>query len=219
MLSTLLALLPPASPQARPAETPVLALVGATVFDGTGNPPIPDATILVAGERLRAVGPRGEVDVPAGAEVQEVKGKFVLPGLIDGHVHFFQSSGLYARPDFLDIADHPYAKTVAAIREKPAPYLFAYLRAGVTSVVDFGGFSWIFDLRDRSDEDPGSPRIAASGPLLGTYVAPPLQIDGEPIWDLRDEKAGRALVAKLAPRKPDLVKIWFVVWRAEEFEA
>ena len=219
MLPTLLALLLQASPPATQAETSVLALVGATVFDGTGGPPIPDATVLVAGSRLRAVGPRGEVDVPAGAQVEEIAGKFVLPGLIDGHVHFFQSGGLYARPDFLEVPDHPYAKTVASIREKPAPYLTAYLRAGVTSVVDVGGFSWIFDLRERSEDDPGSPRIAASGPLLGTYVAPKLQIDGEPIWDLRDEESARALVERLAPRKPDLVKIWFVVRQADGFEA
>ncbi|HET6202419.1 MAG TPA: amidohydrolase family protein [Planctomycetota bacterium] len=196
-----------------------LALVGASVFDGTGKPPIPDATILVEGGRVRAVGRRTEVKVPEGAEVVDLAGKFVIPGLIDGHVHFFQSSGLYARPDFLEVPDHPYAKTVESIRKNPAPYLSAYLRAGVTSVVDFGGFSWIFDLRDRSDADPGSPRIAASGPLLGTMVIGKLQLDGEPIWDLADEEGGRALIERLAPRKPDLVKIHFILRPDRPFPA
>jgi imidazolonepropionase-like amidohydrolase len=70
-----------------------MALVGATVVDGTGASPVPNATVLVRGDRIAQVGRRDEVAVPDGAAVYDVSGKFVLPGLIDVHVHYFEWMG------------------------------------------------------------------------------------------------------------------------------
>ena len=53
-------------------QTGVTALVGATVIDGTGNTPRGEAAVLVSGERIRAVGPLGEVVIPEGARVVDV---------------------------------------------------------------------------------------------------------------------------------------------------
>src|SRR5262245_62140686 len=76
------------SPQgARAPEKAALALIGATVIDGTGGPPIPDAVVIVEGDRIVAVGPRARVSVPPGALRREVAGLTILPGLIDSHVH------------------------------------------------------------------------------------------------------------------------------------
>jgi imidazolonepropionase-like amidohydrolase len=66
--------------------TPV-ALVGGTVIDGTGREPLADAVVVVRGGRIEAVGPRGEVEVPRGAEEIDVTGRYVIPGLIDAHAH------------------------------------------------------------------------------------------------------------------------------------
>ena len=63
------------------------AIVGATIIDGNGGPPIQDGTIVVQGERITAVGPRSTVQVPSGARVIPGAGKFVTPGLIDTNVH------------------------------------------------------------------------------------------------------------------------------------
>jgi imidazolonepropionase-like amidohydrolase len=57
------------------------------VFDGTGRDPVPDATIVVEGERIAAVGPRAAVAVPPGAETVDLGDRFVLPGLVDAHTH------------------------------------------------------------------------------------------------------------------------------------
>jgi imidazolonepropionase-like amidohydrolase len=65
----------------------VIALVGATVIDGTGAPPAPDQTILIEDERITAVGP--EVVVPDNAAVLDVTGTTVIPGLIDMHGHMY----------------------------------------------------------------------------------------------------------------------------------
>src|SRR3954467_15838446 len=65
----------------------VVAIVGATLIDGNGGPAIPDATIVVRGKRITAVGPRATVKVPAGARVVDGTGKFATPGFIDTNVH------------------------------------------------------------------------------------------------------------------------------------
>jgi imidazolonepropionase-like amidohydrolase len=63
------------------------AYVGATLWDGTGAPVINDAVIIVNGARIEAIGPPDLVKVPRGADVRRMDGKWIIPGLIDSHVH------------------------------------------------------------------------------------------------------------------------------------
>ena len=79
------------------AQDRVLVLEGGTLIDGTGGPPLVDAVVVVEGTRITAVGTRGTVSYPAGAEVVRLTGQTILPGLIDGHVHLRE----YQPPMFL----------------------------------------------------------------------------------------------------------------------
>ncbi|UCG85226.1 MAG: hypothetical protein JSW71_14965 [Gemmatimonadota bacterium] len=63
------------------------AYVGATVFDGTGAPPILDGVIIVGDGRVEQVGPPDLVKPPRGALEIRLDGRWVIPGLIDAHVH------------------------------------------------------------------------------------------------------------------------------------
>src|SRR4051794_27440764 len=63
---------------------------GATVITGTGGPAIRNAAIVIEGGRIRDIGPRNELRVPNNAQVVDARGKWVIPGLIDAHVHFSQ---------------------------------------------------------------------------------------------------------------------------------
>src|SRR5262245_20731274 len=81
----------------------VIVVQGATVITGTGSPAIRNVTVLIENGRVSAVGPRNEVRVPGNAQVVVARGKWVMPGLIDAHVHFSQSGGLYTRPDVIDL--------------------------------------------------------------------------------------------------------------------
>ncbi|MDO8700104.1 MAG: amidohydrolase family protein [Deltaproteobacteria bacterium] len=65
----------------------VLVVQGGKLIDGTGRPPIDNSVIVIQAGKFQAVGRSGEVAIPAGAEVIDVKGKTVLPGFIDGHGH------------------------------------------------------------------------------------------------------------------------------------
>ena len=75
------------------AQTRPIAVVGGTLIDGTGRPPVEDAVVVFAGGRIQEVGKRGEVTMPRGAQVIDAKGKTILPGLIDGHCHYWEWLG------------------------------------------------------------------------------------------------------------------------------
>jgi imidazolonepropionase-like amidohydrolase len=64
-----------------------LVITGATVITGTDRAPIKDGVILIEGDRIRQVGARGQVEIPAGADVLDASGKFIIPGLGDMHNH------------------------------------------------------------------------------------------------------------------------------------
>src|SRR5262245_58131914 len=64
-----------------------LVVQGGTLIDGTGRPPVENAVIVIEAGRFKAVGRTGEVAVPEGAEIVDVRGNTILPGFIDGHGH------------------------------------------------------------------------------------------------------------------------------------
>ena len=70
-----------------------LLIQGGTLIDATGRPPLQDAVIVIEGDRINAVGKRGEVAIPRGSRVIDVKGKTLLPGFIDGHCHLLDFVG------------------------------------------------------------------------------------------------------------------------------
>ena len=197
---------------AQPApDRPSLAIVGATVV-APGGATTPDATVLVVGSRIEAVGPSSRVKVPAGATRLEAKGAFVVPGLVDAHVHFFQSGGLYTRPDGFDLrAFRAYPEEQRLIREHLDDTLARFLRNGVTSVADLGGGFWGFDVRDRARDNPHAPRVAMTGPLISSVTRRELDLGDPPVIQCSTPEEARALVRREAERKPDYIKIWFIV--------
>ncbi|HZA13710.1 MAG TPA: amidohydrolase family protein [Myxococcaceae bacterium] len=194
-------------PEARRAT---LAFRGALVrADGTV---LSDAVVLVHGDRITGVGSAAEVTVPEGTPVVGGPDKWIVPGLIDAHVHFFQSGGMYTRPDILDLtARRPYAEERAIIRAA-LPRTFArYLRSGVTAVVDVGGPMWNFEVRRAAAGHALAPRVAAAGPLLSSAARPQMALDDPPILQVTDPARARALVREMKPQQPDLVKLWWIV--------
>src|SRR5699024_5391380 len=71
----------------RMSHSDIQAYVGATAIDATGAPPRPDQTVVVVGRMITAVGPAIEVPLPTGARVHDVRGRHLIPGLADMHVH------------------------------------------------------------------------------------------------------------------------------------
>src|SRR2546426_5265902 len=168
----------------RAAETSIIAIVGATVIHPDRDLPsaiAPDSTLIIAGRRIESIGPAGSTAVPAGATRIDGHGKWVVPGLIDSHVHFFQSGNLYTRPDVADFnAWMPYAREVERNKARLATTFKVWLASGVTSVVDIGGPVWNFEMRDAALASPAAPRGAGAGPLISLVGPGELGLGGPP---------------------------------------
>jgi imidazolonepropionase-like amidohydrolase len=197
--------------QTEPQQATTTAFIGATVFTATGATPLPDAVVLVNGDRIAAVGPRDQMAIPPQASVIDVTGKWIIPGLIDAHVHFFQSGGLYTRPDVIDLRRiRPYAEEIAALRRDLPATLARYIASGVTSVIDMAGPDWIFDLRSREYTRGVAPRVLLTGPALAPQLPPGLDGEHAPGIVVRTPAQAREAVKRLLVARPDILKIWFV---------
>ncbi len=202
-----------------PTSGPAMkAIIGATVVD-PGGARIPDAVVLLKGDRIEEIGPRATMKIPKGAERVEAAGQFLVPGYIDAHVHFFQSGGLYTRPDGFDLrVHHPYAKDQKAIRAGLQDTFARYLRCGVTSVADVGGPMANFEVRELAAKSDRAPRVASAGPLISSVSRDALDLGDPPIVKCATADEAIALIRREAEWKPDFIKIWYVVTPEETVE-
>jgi imidazolonepropionase-like amidohydrolase len=188
------------------------ALVNGTLIDPGAGKVVPNALVIIEGDHISVVGDQ-TTDFPRkGAQIVDCKGKFILPGYIDTHVHFFQSGDIYTRPDAVDLTSvRPYKDEVAWIKRNLPDALGRYIRCGITSVVDVGGPFWNFEARRIANSTAKAPRVAAAGPLISSVSRPQLDLGDPPIVQIDTPEQGRELVRKLAAQHPDYVKIWYIV--------
>lgn len=135
------------------------ALVNCDIFVGTTDKLIKDGVIIVKNDLISDIGKSSEVDIPSNAEIIDLKKGFVMPGLIDAHLHLqgFRS-GDFVKEPLLTPFGVFVARAVSDAR--------SLLDAGYTTVVDAGGLVALH-LREAINE--GSvvgPRIVAAGPAL-----------------------------------------------------
>lgn len=188
----------------------ITAFTGGTLIIGNGEV-IEDGTLIIRGDSILAVG--GAVEIPEGAEVVEVNGKFVMPGLVDAHVHFGQTGFVDSRPDALDVRDSiGFDSLQARLQLDPDRYFMAYLGSGVTSVYDVGGYLWTLDMQQPSESNPESPRIAAAGPLLTPVPQEYLETFNTPaqqqLLELRSPDFGRRVVQQNTALGATGIKLW-----------
>jgi imidazolonepropionase-like amidohydrolase len=155
-----------------------VALVGATLIDGSGGPALPDAAIVVRRGRIESVGARSGFQLPKKTREIDVSGRWIIPGLIDAHSHLGPSAS-WARP--------------------------RYLAWGVTTLRDVhGGIISIAQLRKRSSvATPEGPRVYAAGAMidgLPTTYPDAIGVSGE-----RDARKG---VDKLVTAGAELIKVY-----------
>jgi imidazolonepropionase-like amidohydrolase len=182
------------------ADKPTLALVGGQVIDGYEGPPIPDGVVLIAGERIVAVGRRDEVPVPAGTTVIDTEGMSVLPGLMDMHVHLMiLGHSDYERWDKTYMAR--FRDEIMPIAAKPL------LTSGVTTVRDLGApLEDILHVKRRIEkgEIPG-PRVFVSGPFIQHH--PYFEYESFVRWGVDGPDDARAKVQKVIDAGVDFVKL------------
>ncbi|MEW5900273.1 MAG: amidohydrolase family protein [Acidobacteriota bacterium] len=109
-------------------EPVVIALVGGTLIDGNGGSPLPNAVVLIEGQKIKAVGSAAATKIPDKARKIDVSGRWILPGLIDCHIH---TTYPYNETEFF--TDTESLATLRALH-----VMDMYLRSGVTSIRDVG---------------------------------------------------------------------------------
>lgn len=149
-----------AQPSAANGKAPVTALTGGTLIDGNGGPPVAGAVVLVQGSKILRAGPASTVNIPADADRIDVRGKYILPGFIDCHIH----------------ATWPFNETQALTDDDASTTLRAiflmdlYLKAGVTAMRDVGSNVPSMRALSRAQEEGfvDSIRLFACGALITT---------------------------------------------------
>ena len=137
-------------------------LLGATLIDGTGSPPMPDTAVLVNDDgSINAVGPQEAAAFPPDAEIINISGMTLLPGLIDCHDHLV-SHGY----DLVGRWGLNEPKTVQTIRT--AKVLEQTLLTGYTTIRDAGWLDAGFKLAVEEGLIPGPRLIVATGPISPT---------------------------------------------------
>jgi imidazolonepropionase-like amidohydrolase len=159
LLAVFLALPLLAAPSLLAADDKPIAIVHGTLIDGLGGPPVGDATIILRGATIEYAGPARGASVPSDARIIDAKGRTVMPGLADLHVH------LQGAWDGIAVDLLGYQR-----------YFNSLLYAGVTTILDTGNYQpWVLQL--RQEQTAGrllAPRIYCVGAMLdGTDPAWP----------------------------------------------
>jgi imidazolonepropionase-like amidohydrolase len=129
-----------------PAPDPSIAIIRANLWDGTGRGPVANAVTLIRGDRILCAGAAGECPVPARARIIDAHGQWLIPGLIDSHVHLlFLTQGSATEELSLDLRD--------------------LLAQGVTTVRDMGTNP--AELLSRVHALPAAPRVYAMQLVAG----------------------------------------------------
>ncbi|HXG58696.1 MAG TPA: amidohydrolase family protein [Thermoanaerobaculia bacterium] len=195
----------------RGTPPPPRAITGATLIDGRGGAPVPNANVVIRNGQIDCAGPPAVCPLPGGIDVFDARGLWITPGLVDAHVHFSQSGWADGRPDALDVRpSHPYEKTVADLEAHPERFARSHLCSGVTSVFDAGGYPWTLRLAERFRGDTLAPNVAAAGPLLSTrdhWLNLPA---ARQFMFAGDEASARSGVRYLAAAGAKAVKVWYI---------
>lgn len=165
-----------------------IAIIGATVFDGTGAAPHP-ATVVIVDGRIADIGPK--VAIPRGATVINAKGEALLPGFFDVHTHW----------------------TPGGLPRTPPEIANAYVDAGVTTTDDFNASPESFAPRRQWLSTMAAPHVnfTARMSVPGGHGAD--WADTATTKWVSSPESARAEVRALLPYKPDLIKGFQDGWR------
>jgi imidazolonepropionase-like amidohydrolase len=184
---------------AAPAVAEVRVFENFTLIDGTGRPPVAAAAMVVRDGKIEYAGPRSGMRAPAGAERLDLAGRWVMPGLIDLHVHLGNVKGLVQDPKFFT-------------RENLEEQLRTYAWYGVTAVVSMGSDADLV-YQVRAEQRAGRPsltRIFTAGRGFTNRNGYPSSVPGMKGIPFEVETAEdvRRAVSQLADKRVDVVKIW-----------
>lgn len=191
-------------------------LTHANLVDPVTQKTLPDQTIVYKDGKILRVGSSTRIKLPKSAAVIDATGKWVMPGMVDAHVHFFQTGGLYTRPDGIDLRKYkPYEQEIAWYKLHMEQQLRRYTAAGITTVIDDGTTLALLQQRDTFTNKDYAPRIYMAGPLISTDYLPSafnmLPDPDAPIYPVATPEDAVKWTQREYPYHPDFIKIWYIV--------
>ncbi len=184
-----------------------------TIVDVVQQKLVPDQTVIITNDKISDIQKSSAIKLPENATIIDGAGKYLIPGLVDSHIHFFQNGGLYARPDAIDLRKYqPYNQEIAITKTDMETKLRRYLQQGITTVVDVGAtYHFLKQRKDYIDKEY-APTIFITGPLLTTYKSKVYNNLGEdePFYLTETIEAGIQGVQEQLKYKPDFIKIWYI---------
>jgi imidazolonepropionase-like amidohydrolase len=191
-------------------DTQIKVLQGATLFNGTGAEAVENSVIVIKGDKIDCIGSADDCTIPTGAETIDVSGKYITPGLVDAHVHFFQTGFFDSRPDALDLRDtYSFPKVAAYQKQHPQRYYNSYLCSGITGVYDVGGFTWSLDFQEEAEQNPKTPHVAAAGPLITPSAMDIFNTPADKVLvNLDSKEKGVRMVEYLSTLESTGIKLW-----------
>lgn len=191
-------------------------IIHANLLDVSLQRTFPDYTILLRNDTIEQTGPSDRVRIPDGARVIDATGKWVMPGMVDAHVHFFQTGGLYTRPDAIDLRKYyPYEKEIEWYKHNMDDQLRRYLSCGITTVIDDGATLALLKQRDSFATKQYAPRILMAGPLISTAYTPRpfdnLSDPDQPFYTVNTPDEAVTNTKKEYGYRPDFIKIWYII--------
>ena len=130
-------------------------LKGGRLIDGTGSEPVDDSVLVMKDDLIESVGSAGSDRYPQDAEVIDVTGKTIMPGLIDAHIHLFGHRSMGQITWFMD---EPLLKGMRSVMD-----IWKLIDAGFTTVRDLGGVNALYLKRAVNEGSVVGPRILAAG--------------------------------------------------------
>ncbi|WP_210744790.1 amidohydrolase family protein [Nocardia flavorosea] len=163
----------------------IVAYVGATVIDATGAMPRPDQTVIVIDRMITTVGPAAQVPIPAAAHIHDLRGKYLIPGLTDMHVHSESET------------------------DDPRHFAGLYIANGVTTVREMWGRPVLHRIRQKieSGEILG-PRMTIASPLLDGDPGLWSDVPDTPIVTISSPGQARRAVSEAIDSGADFIKVY-----------
>tara|TARA_R110000787_G_scaffold86285_3_gene183996 strand:+ start:13942 stop:15681 length:1740 start_codon:yes stop_codon:yes gene_type:complete len=188
-------------------------ITNVTLADVEKQKYVANQTVEITNDIITNIKLSKKMKIPKGAIVIDGKGKYLFPGMVDAHVHFFQSGGLYTRPDVMDFrAAKPYQKELDNNHKMMEETMNRYLGNGITTVIDVGASYSYLKQRDQYKNNNKALSVFMTGPLLTTYepkVYENLE-EEEPFSLVKTIEDGRKMVQEQLAYHPDFIKIWYI---------
>lgn len=170
-------------------------------------------TVVIEDGLISDIHKSNKKKIPENATVIDGSDKFLIPGLVDAHIHFFQNGGIYTRPDAIDLRKYQsYDLEIALTQSDMETKLRRYLKNGITTVIDVGASYNFLEQRKNFIDKKFSPTIFMTGPLLTTYEPEVYKDLGKnrPFTLTKTVEEGIQGVQEQLPYDPDFIKIWYI---------